>query len=147
MTAPKKSNIKKYVTIIKSSKDKYITVDDLSRMIGIYQDIIQNDLSYFDPMIKIDTNFDILTILSDLQKYIKIDKKQPKKTNNIKKDNKLDREASKFQSVQDFVYKKMSLGGLIDRSSVLNDEDLKILKKLIIEEQNKRKQAKHKFHK
>ena len=103
MTAPKKSNIKKYVTIIKSSKDKYITVDDLSRMIGIYQDIIQNDLSYFDPMIKIDTNFDILTILSDLQKYIKIDKKQPKKTNNIKKDNKLDREASKFQSVQDFV--------------------------------------------
>ena len=48
-----------------------------------------------------------------------------------------------FDSVSDFIYKRMTFtGGLLDRNVVLSDKDLRILKKLITEEQQARKNHK-----
>ena len=45
-----------------------------------------------------------------------------------------------YESINDFIYRKMtSVGGLLDRNIVLSDTDLRILKKLIAEEQANRK--------
>ena len=41
---------------------------------------------------------------------------------------------SKYKSVADFVYQKMTVGGLVDRSASLSVEDLKVLRKLVSEE-------------
>jgi hypothetical protein len=142
MSSPKKANIKKYVINLKKSKDKYITVDVLSHIVGLYPDVIQDDLSFFDPMIKIDTNFDVLTILPQLEEFIKEEKKIVKKAKPHKKIDKCEKEASQFADVNDFIYRKMSVGGFFDHNALLTDEDLKVLKKLIVEEQQKRKNKK-----
>ena len=50
------------------------------------------------------------------------------------------KQLEQYESITDFVYKKMTFaGGLLDRNAHLTDTDLRILKKLIKEEQEARK--------
>ena len=50
------------------------------------------------------------------------------------------RDVEQYDSIYDFVYRKMTnAGGLLDKNVILSDADLKILKKLISEEQARRK--------
>ena len=39
-----------------------------------------------------------------------------------------------YESVSDFVYKKMTFAGMVDRNLVLNEKDLRILKRLVNDE-------------
>ena len=49
----------------------------------------------------------------------------------------------RIYDTSDFIYKRMTFtGGLLDRNVVLSDKDLRILKKLITEEQQARKNRK-----
>jgi hypothetical protein len=43
----------------------------------------------------------------------------------------LKKDIVEYESIADFIYKKMTYAGLIDRSTVLNEKDLKILKRLV----------------
>ena len=44
-----------------------------------------------------------------------------------------------FNSVSDFIYRKMTYNGIVDKNAYLSDKDLKLLKRLIAEEQKRRK--------
>ena len=137
MAEPKVSEIKKYISAMEKMKKKYITVDRLSRVVGYYPDVIQATLEYFEPMLKMQPDFNLLELVPAMKRYV-IDKEENKvkevKAPSIKKN-----QLEQYDSISDFIYKKMTYGGVVDRNAELSDTDLRILKKLISEEQAKRK--------
>ena len=137
MAEPKVSEIKKYISAMEKMKKKYITVERLSRVVGYYPDVIQATLEYFEPMLKMQPDFNLLELVPAMKKYV-IDKEENKvkevKAPSIKKN-----QLEQYDSISDFIYKKMTYGGVVDRNAELSDTDLRVLKKLISEEQAKRK--------
>lgn len=127
-----KSLAKKYLSQISSIKKKYVNADTLSRYNGIYPDVINADLSYFEPMLAMDPSFNLKDLIPAIEQYIaEIDaskEKKPKPVTINKKD------YDKYKSVADFVYQKMTVGGLIDRNKALDEAELKILRKLVKDE-------------
>lgn len=141
MKEPNVKDIKKYLHgMAKLPKAKYITAERLSRIIGIYPDVISDHLSYFDPMIKMDYEYNLLELVPSMKKYLedKENKKNPlPKAEVVKKD-----EVDQYDSYFDFIYKRLTIGGMLDRSASLTDKELRIFKKLITEELNNRKNKK-----
>ena len=137
MAEPKVSEIKKYISAMEKMKKKYITVERLSRVVGYYPDVIQATLEYFEPMLKMQPDFNLLELVPAMKRYV-IDKEENKvkevKAPSIKKN-----QLEQYDSISDFIYKKMTYGGVVDRNAELSDTDLRILKKLISEEQARRK--------
>ena len=141
MKEPSVSVLKKYLSgMAKLPKAKYITSERLSRIIGIYPEVINETLSYFDPIIMMDYEFNLLELVPSIKKYIedKESKRAPTPKPVVVKRNELE----EYDSYFDFIYKKMTIGGMIDRTAKLSDKDLKILKKLIVEELADRKAKK-----
>ncbi len=132
MKGPSVAVLKKYLNAMTKKKVKYMTCERLSHIIGVYPDVIAETLSYFEPMLKIDSSFDLLTLIPQIKEYIQNeeDKKSPSapKVVATKKD------VMEYESVSDFVYKKMTFAGMVDRNVVLNEKDLRILKRLVNEE-------------
>ena len=137
MAEPKVSDIKKYLNGILKINKKYVTSERLSRYVGVYPDIIDGHLSYFEPMLNMDPDFNLMEIVPKLKEYI-VSKEENKNTL-IKKPPVRKNNLLEYESIQDFIYKKLTFGGVVDRNAQLSDMDLRILKKLIQEEQNKRK--------
>ena len=138
MADPKVSDIKKYLNGILKLNKKYVTTERLSRVVGNYPEVISGHLSFFNATIPMDPEFNLMEIVPAMKQFI-IDKEENKnvlvKKPAIKRD-----ELSEYESIVDFVYKKMTFGGgLVDKNAYLSDRDLRVLKKLIQEEQNKRK--------
>lgn len=138
MKEPKVSDIKKYLGGLTKLNKKYVTSERLSKVVGIYPDVINDHLSYFEPMLNMDPEYNLMELVPTLKKYV-IDQEENKtlisKKPAIKKS-----DLQKYESINDFIYKKMtSVGGLLDRNVVLSDNDLRVLKKLIAEEQANRK--------
>lgn len=137
MAEPKVSEIKKYISTMEKMKKKYITVDRLSHVIGYYPDVICETLSFFEPMLQMQPDYNLLELVPAMKKFV-IDKEENKvkevKSPAIKK-----KQLEEYDSISDFIYKKMTYGGVVDRNAELSDTDLRILKKLIAEEQIKRK--------
>ena len=141
MKEPKVSEIKKYLNGLLSIKKKYVTSERLSRVIGHYPEDINETLSYFEPTIKMDPDFNLLELVPAMKQFI-IDQEENKvplvRSESIRK-----KDLERYESINDFVYKKMtSVGGLLDRNIILSDQDLRVLKKLITEEQANRKNKK-----
>ena len=141
MKEPKVSDIKKYLSGLTKLNKKYVTSERLSKVVGIYPDVINEHLSYFEPMLNMDPEYNLMELVPTLKKYV-IDQEENKtlisKKPAIKKS-----DLQKYESINDFIYKKMtSVGGLLDRNVVLSDNDLRVLKKLIAEEQANRKSNK-----
>ena len=138
MAEPKASDIKKYLNGLLKLNKKYVTCERLSKYVGVYPEIIANHLLYFEPTLKMDPEFNLMELIPTLKKYLndlEENKTLIKKQHVIRK-----RDLEQYESINDFVYKKMtSVGGLLDRNIVLSDDDLRVLKKLISEEQNLRK--------
>ena len=138
MKEPNVKELKKYMQgMAKLPKAKYITAERLSRIIGIYPEVISDTLSYFDPMIKMDYEYNLLELVPAVKKYIeaKEAKRAPTpKPIAVKKD-----EIDQYDSYFDFIYQKLTIGGMINKSAELTDKDLKILRKLINEELANRK--------
>lgn len=138
MKEPSVKDLKKYLQgMAKLPKAKYITAERLSRIIGIYPEVINENLSYFDPMIMMDYEYNLLELVPAVKKFIedKEAKRAPTpKPVVVKKD-----EIDAYDNYFDFIYKKLTYGGMIDRSVELSDKDLKILKRLITEELARRK--------
>ena len=133
MKEPNVKELKKYLQgMAKLPKAKYITSERLSRIIGIYPEVINETLSYFDPMIMMDYEYNLLELVPSIKKFIedKEAKRAPTpKPVMVKKD-----EVDAYENYFDFIYKKLTYGGMLDRNVNLSDKDLKILKRLISEE-------------
>ena len=137
---PSVSTLKKYLNAMSKTKFKYVTAERLSKMVGIYPEVITDTLSYFDPMLVMDYEYNLLELIPQIKDYIIA--QEEKKTPINRSSAVTKKELHDYESVNDFVYRKMSIGGMIDKSVELTDHDLRILKKLINEEQAKRKYKK-----
>ena len=137
----KKSVAKKYLAAIENSKKKYITCEALSSKMGIYPEIIADDLSFFEPMLAMDPSYDLKELIPAIQKYIEEEEAKREKKEVVKVNKK---DLVNYKSVSDFMYKKMTFNGLVDRNAHLSESDLKALKKLIQQELDTIKAQKHK---
>lgn len=133
-----KTLAKKYLSAINGIKRKYITVEDISETIGKFPEVIAQDLTTFSPMIMMDMELNLKDIVPEIEKYIEEEnaKAEPKSKPTVRVTQK---DMSAYDSICDFVYQKMTAMGTVDRYAVLTDKDLKTLKKLINEEQARRK--------
>ena len=142
MKEPKLSEVKKYLSAIIKLNKKYVTSERLSKVVGVYPEIINEVLSYFEPTLMMDPEFNLMELVPAMKKFVN-EKEEAKNTTLVKKAPINKRQLEQYESVSDFIYKRMTFtGGLLDRNVVLSDTDLRILKKLISEEQARRKNAK-----
>ena len=138
MKAPSITVLKKYLSALTKIKAKYVTAERLSRVIGVYPEIINETLSYFEPMLMMDPYFNLLELVPAIKQYIEdLEEKKTSPINPV--DNISRKQIEEYESVVDFIYKKMSVGGIIDRGAYLTDKDLRIIKRLAAEELKKRK--------
>ena len=144
MKEPKTSDIKKYLNAILKLNKKYVTTERLSKVVGVYPEIINDHLSYFEPMLAMDPEYNLMELVPTLKKFL-VEKEENKNNNLVRNPSIYKKDLDQYESINDFIYKKMtSVGGLLDRNIVLSDQDLRMLKKLISEEQAFRKQNKKK---
>ena len=141
MKEPNVKDLKKYLqAMAKLPKAKYITSERLSHIIGIYPEVINETLSYFDPMIMMDYEFNLLELVPAVKKYIEEKEAKRAPTHKpvvVKRD-----EVEAYDNYFDFIYNKLTYGGMLNRDVNLTDKDLKILKRLINEELANRKEKK-----
>ncbi len=142
MAAPVKAQVRKIVSALKQSKQKYVPVARLSKLVGVYPDVLTDTLVYFEPMIRLDETINTRDFMEAMEAYLapapkKEGEKKEKRVVVTKK------ELRAYPTIGDFVYAKYaSIGGLIDRTSPLSDEDLHILQKLVAQEIAARKPKK-----
>jgi hypothetical protein len=130
MKKPSLKLVTKIHTGLKGSKSKYLTAEMLSHQIGYLPETIQEAAAYFNPMAMMDYSFDLKELLPDLETFLKsagqsVSKKKPAET--VKK-------PLPYNNVTEFVYDKMTFDGIVDKSHVLPDSDLRMIKRLATEE-------------
>lgn len=141
---PTKVFVNQVLAALRHTNRKVVSLDMLSRLVGVYSDSLGETLSYFEPMIRMDPSINCRDLVPAMKTYvdtpIETKSKKKRKTPNqriYKKD------LSEFTSLNDFVYKKMTgVTGLVDTSTKLSDKDLLIMKKLLEKEIQKRKKKK-----
>ena len=120
-----KVRAKKYLDAIKKGNKKYVTSQYLSTMLGIQEDVVREELSYFDDLIRLLDDYNLVDIIPSLSSYINTRVSREKPT-------------QKYTSIVDFMYKNMTThGGLIDKSVKLNKTQLNDLNILIKKEMKK----------
>lgn len=136
MKEPNLNTVKKYLLALTKSKKKYVTSESLSLTVGVYPEVINETLSYFNPMVNMDYKFNLLDLVPDMKQYVekKEEAKKPSTAPVVKKG-----DVNAFNSVSDFIYRKMTYNGIVDKNAYLSDKDLKVLKRIITEEQKRRK--------
>ena len=139
MKKPTKVEVKRILGALRRSKRKFVSLEALSRLVGLYPEILADTLSYFEPMIRMDMTINCRDLTPELEKYLE----EPMKKEDAGKPRRIAisrKELAKYPSIGDFVYKKMtSVGGLVDATIQLSDEDLRILQRLVEKELQKRK--------
>ena len=132
MKGPNINVLKKYLNAMTKNKVKYMTSERLSRIVGVYPEVINENLSFFDPMINMDPSYDLLVLIPQIKEYIQSE--EDKKTPAMPKVMAKKKDIVEYESVSDFVYKKMTFAGMVDRNLVLNEKDLRVLKRLVTDE-------------
>ena len=132
MKGPSITVLKKYLNAMTKNKVKYMTCERLSRIVGVYPEAIAEALSYFDPLLNMDPSYDLLVLIPQIKEYIQ--EEEEKKASNAPKVMAKKKDINEYESVSDFVYKKMTFAGMVDRNLVLNEKDLRILKRLVNDE-------------
>lgn len=129
MKAPRLTTVKKALRSLRGSKAKFVSLDDLAKRLGVYSDVLGDELSYFAPSILLDPSFNVRSIEPYLESYAQ----EHSSTRRIKPASQ--REVDAYDSVAAFVYGKMtSAGGLVDPSLRLDDHDLRLLAKVVKKE-------------
>ncbi len=125
-----KTLAKRYLKAIEEIRNKYVTLDLLSKKVGKYSDVISDELSYFDPLLKMDIGYNFKDLVPSLEEYIESLPKEKKKEQVVihKK------QVEQYKSVADFLYQKMTVDGIVDKNASLSEVDLKLLRKIINEE-------------
>ena len=142
MTKPTKAEVKRILGALRRSKKKFVTLEALSRLVGLYPDVLAETLAYFEPMIRMDPSINTRDLVPAMEEYLKEPIKPVSAKAKPKKIAVSSKELAKYSSIADFVFKKMtSVGGLVDTSKKLTDEELRILEKLVQRETQKRRKA------
>jgi hypothetical protein len=145
MAELKKSHLEKIVSFLSKSNRKYLSLEDLSKAVGIFPEILGEELTYFEPMILMDNSLNMRALLGPIQSYLaeqEAKKAQSPSPVRVVASNK---ELAAYPTIASFVYAKMAFaGGLIDPSSKLSDHDLHLLQKLVSREVKARKGKKAK---
>lgn len=117
-----KEKARKYLRII--SNKKHLTFHELSLEVGIMEDILREQLSVFDPMVRMFEEYDVVELIPMIEEYLVPTKVMPKRTVTAKK--------NAYESIGEFVYANMTVpGGIVDRGVELNLSQLKALRKLV----------------
>lgn len=141
MAKPTKAEVKRILGALKRSKKKFVSLEALSRIVGLYPEVLGDTLSYFEPMIRLDPSINTRDIIPAMNEYLvepikPVDPNKPKRAAVSKK------EIAQYSSIADFALKKMTnIGGLVDSSIPLSDQDLLVLERLVHNEIHKRKKA------
>lgn len=136
-------NLKKVSSYLKKeNKRKYISLEMISNAIGIYPDVLADDLAFLNPILMMDPSFNIKDLYEPLLEAIYQEENKTKDPK-AKRDIVHKKELKEYKSISDFVYKKFTnAGGLVDSSITLSDHDLMVLKKLVEKENSDRRKAK-----
>lgn len=119
-----KTNAKKILRIISSSKKKVFTCEDLTKATGLKSDVIIDYVSQFYEMIRLDTSYNLKDIVPELEEYIA---KLEKTTKKVKKTS--HKEYAKYKSFIDYVYKNMTIGGgILDTGYELSAKDKRFIR-------------------
>ena len=117
-----KEKARKYLRII--SNKKHLTFHELSLEVGIMEDILREQLSIFDPMVRMFEEYDVVDLIPAIEEYLVPTQVMPKRTVTAKK--------NAYESIGEFVYANMTVpGGIVDRGVELNLSQLKALRKLV----------------
>ena len=131
--------LEKIATGLKVNRQKYVTADSLSSEIGILPERIQDICASFNPLVTIDFSFNLKDLLPEIEKVLQAKEKRiVKKTATIKKD------VSNYQRLIDFVYDKMTFQGMLDKSIILEDRDLREIRTIASDELKLRRSLKKK---
>ena len=140
MSKPTKVEVKRIVGALKRSKKKFVSLEALSRLVGLYPDVLADTLCYFEPMIRMDPSINTLDLLPALHEYLDEPMKPVAPANKPAQAPISKKVLAQYSSIPDFVLKKMTnVGGLVDTAVHLSDEDLRVLDKLIQNELKRRK--------
>lgn len=127
MVLPRSKDIRLTLHFLSKSKAKFVSLDMCASGIGIYADVLGEELSYFAPSIMLDPSFNLKSLVPYLEDYLAKRKKERKKVKPASQ-----KEVDEYSSVGDFLYKKMTTaGGLVDSSVALDDHDLRLLLKIV----------------
>ena len=141
MAKPTKAEVKRVLGALKRSKKKFVSLEALSRLVGLYPDVLADTLAYFEPMIRMDPSINTRDLIPAMQEYLS-EPMKPVSPNKPKKAPISKKEIAQYSSIADFVFKRMTnVGGLVDTSTRLSDEDLRVLERLVQLEIAKRKKA------
>jgi len=111
----------------------------LSRLVGLYPDVLADTIAYFEPMIRMDPSINTRDLIPQFNEYV-AEPMKPVDPNKPKAPRVDKRVLAQYSSIADFVYKKMTnVGGLVDTSMELSDEDLAVLEKLVSNEVARRR--------
>lgn len=143
-----KATAKKYLKALQTCPIKYVTSETLAHELGIYPDVINAELSYFDPLLKLDLNYDLRELLPALEAYLAVEApaRPVKKSSSRKRKTPVRRKKAAsdlpYASLVDFIYARMTFDGFLNRSFTLRDEDLKLIRKLVALEQQRLRKKK-----
>ncbi|MCI2110951.1 MAG: hypothetical protein LKK13_01250 [Bacilli bacterium] len=138
--AVKKTHLAKILSALRKSKRKYISLEDLSKAVGLYPDVLGEELSFFDPMVMLDSGANMRNLEGPLEDYLAKQAEKRKANPSPKRVVASAKELEEYPSVASFVYRKMTFaGGLVDPSFKLSDHDLHLLQKVVNREVAKRK--------
>ena len=116
-----KEKARKYLRII--SNKKHLTFHELSLEVGIMEDILREQLSTFDPMVRMFEEYNVCDLIPAIEEYLVPTKVMPKRTP-VKK--------NAYETINEFVYRNMTVpGGIVDMGLELNLSQLKALRKLV----------------
>ena len=68
---PTKAFVHRVVASLKAIKRKDVSLDMLSKKIGIYPDVLGRNLQYFEPMILMDPYINCRALLPQFENYLK----------------------------------------------------------------------------
>lgn len=142
MAVINKTTLKKYISALKKEKRKVVTCELLSSSIGIYPEVIADFFAEFDPMVRMDFEYNIKDLLPNLEEHLeKLETTTPKV---VKAPRVTKKTLESYDSIINFIYAKMTTGGMVNQGVELSDQDLKVLKKLIIKEEQERRKLRKK---
>lgn len=134
------TKLKRIHSLIKNDRRKFVSLDALAHKMGIYPEVLGQELADFNPMILMDPTINLRSLLPAMEEELsKLEQEKAEKPR-AKRISVSDKEVSQYRSISSFVYAKMTgAGGLVDTSAVLSDKDLRLLQKLVAAEIAKRK--------
>jgi hypothetical protein len=143
MEKPSVNRLKRILGPLNRSTKKYISLDMLSHMVGLYSDVLADELEYFAPMIRMDSTLNMRDLAPAIEAYIASEEAGKEAVAKPKREIARKKEIEGYPNIATFVYQKMTgAGGLVDPAMTLSDHDLHVLQKLVSREVGARKKKK-----